>query len=91
MSVDHLYLLSVAGEDYFDQKEKLRRIRKAIETFCPKGAKLVIRENDHDFGPYPSLEVAFDPAVLASKSEIDAVYALEERAFRAADELGIES
>lgn len=90
MPRDCLDLLSVRGEDYFDQKQKLLRVLAAIRSFCPPHARLRIRENEHEFGSYPSLVVEFDAAELRTQAAIEAVYALETLALRAADELELE-
>ncbi len=87
--LDFLELLSTTGESYWDQKEKLVRVRTALTPHVPTGARLVIRENDHDFGPYPSLGVSFDPAAMGEE-DLTKVYALEELALKVAEDLGVD-
>jgi hypothetical protein len=80
--------MSTSGDDYFAQKEKLLKVKAALKPRLPEGARLVIRENDHDFGPYPSLDVVF-PDDLDEES-LRRIYALEETVFEVADEVGVD-
>ncbi len=87
--MDHeLDLLSVRGADYWDQKTKLQKIRKALLPSVPKGARLTIRENDHELGYYPSLVVIWKDEL--PEEAVRAVFALEGLALEKAEELEIE-
>lgn len=83
-----LDLLSVRGEDYWDQKRKLQTIRKALLPEVPQGARLAIKENDHELGYYPSLVVRWDDAL--GEEAVIRVFALEGLALEKAEELGVE-
>jgi len=86
--MDYLDLMSTTGESYWDQKEKLARVRAALAPHVPAGARLAIRENEHDFGPYPSLVVWYDSE--ASKEVVERVFALEELCLKVAEEIGVD-
>lgn len=88
MPQEYLDLLSVAGESYWDQKEKLKKVLQGVKVHCPEGARLVIRENEHDLGPYPSLVVIYDSEV--TREVLERVFALEELALSVADALGVD-
>lgn len=88
MGPDSLELMTTSGDGYFAQKAKLLKVKAALKPRLPDGARLVIREHDHDLGRYPSLDVVFD-----SELEEDAlrrIHALEEVVFDVADVVGVD-
>jgi hypothetical protein len=88
MGPDSFVLMTTSGDGYFEQKKKLLKVKAALKPRLPDGARLVIRENDHDFGPYPSLDVVFDSEL--DEDELRRIYALEEVVFDVADEVGVD-
>ena len=88
MGTDSLELMTTSGDGYFEQKEKLLKVKAALKPRLPKGARLVIREHDHDFGPYPSLDVVFDSEL--DEESLRRIYALEEVVFQVADEVSVD-
>ena len=88
MGPDSFELLTTSGDGYFAQKQKLLKVKAALKPRLPEGAHLVIREHDHDFGPYPSLDVVFDSEL--DEDALRRIYALEEIVFDIAEEVGVD-
>ncbi len=87
--MDHeLDLISVSGKDYWDQREKLAKIREALLPTIPQGTRLTIKENDHEFGYYPSLVVRWKDDL--PDEAVNQVFQLEGLALEKAEELGLE-
>ncbi len=88
METDSLELQTTSGDGYLAQKEKLLKVKKALKPPLFEGARLAIRENEHDFGPYPSLVVVFDSEL--GEEALRGIYALEEVVLDVADEVGVD-